>query len=305
MSSKFCSENIERCGELELDGETLKAVGQTAGLAGIAIALATFVFRDIIRRNIFPNLTRMQGYRLLRLIVVLSSVLAALGIAAWVLVTVQEEKTPEEKLKEKAEAAIKVPSEDLSSFADFLKQPGSRIVRIHQREDGKFIEAAGIQGGGSYYSFLSGSQEYGLGSDLGYTNGKFYTGFAGADYGYLVSLGDTPLDKLVAANQEPPGWLDTISPDAWRYIWTYSPPTDIEKIREHQDAARALIIGGTTMSEQVAAIEGNSYLLRSIRFGDADILIAFRSHRKLDDNSFIVAGRIVKNFSTPVIVDSE
>ncbi|MGA9771414.1 MAG: hypothetical protein WBV94_20440 [Blastocatellia bacterium] len=66
-----------------MNAELLKIVGQVAGIGGIAIGMFLILFRDVIRKNIFPNLTKDQAYRLLRLIVVLVWSVAIIGIAAW------------------------------------------------------------------------------------------------------------------------------------------------------------------------------------------------------------------------------
>jgi hypothetical protein len=67
-----------------VDTGVLKIVGQVAGIGGIAFGVVLLVFRDVIRKNIFPTLTKEQSYRLIRLIVLLTFVIAALGILAWV-----------------------------------------------------------------------------------------------------------------------------------------------------------------------------------------------------------------------------
>lgn len=67
-----------------MDGETLKVLGQIAGIGGIALGVLLLIFRDIIGKSIFPMLTKPQSYRLLRLVAVLTWSVAILGIGAWV-----------------------------------------------------------------------------------------------------------------------------------------------------------------------------------------------------------------------------
>lgn len=69
-----------------IDPEILKVVGQFAGIGGIAIGALIIIFRDIIRKNIFPSLVKREAYRLLILIVILVWSVAIAGIVAWVLV---------------------------------------------------------------------------------------------------------------------------------------------------------------------------------------------------------------------------
>src|SRR5262245_61502612 len=61
----------------------LKIVGQVAGIGGIALGVFLLIFREVVRRNIFPNLAQIQAYRIIRLIVILTFCIAALGIGAW------------------------------------------------------------------------------------------------------------------------------------------------------------------------------------------------------------------------------
>lgn len=62
----------------------LKTAGQIAGIGGLAIGMLVLIFRDVIRKKIFPKLSREQAYSLLRLILILAWSVALVGIAAWV-----------------------------------------------------------------------------------------------------------------------------------------------------------------------------------------------------------------------------
>jgi hypothetical protein len=68
-----------------MDTELLRHVGQIAGLGGLALGVLLLVFREVLRKNIFPDLARAHAYRIIRLIVVLTFAIAAVGIGAWVL----------------------------------------------------------------------------------------------------------------------------------------------------------------------------------------------------------------------------
>jgi hypothetical protein len=69
-----------------MDTEVLKNVGQVAGIGGIALGVFLLLFRDIIRKNIFPKLPSAEAYRLLRLITGAVWSVAIVGIIAWVYV---------------------------------------------------------------------------------------------------------------------------------------------------------------------------------------------------------------------------
>ncbi len=59
--------------------------GKIAGVAGLTIATLLIVFREIIRKKIFPNLTKDQGFRILRLIIISTLIIAFSGIISWTL----------------------------------------------------------------------------------------------------------------------------------------------------------------------------------------------------------------------------
>lgn len=73
-----------------MESSILKTVGQVAGIGGIALGVLLLVFRDVVRKNIFPRLSSVHAYRIIRMIVVATFLIAALGIGAWTFVQTQE-----------------------------------------------------------------------------------------------------------------------------------------------------------------------------------------------------------------------
>jgi hypothetical protein len=67
-----------------VEADVLKTVGQIAGIGGLALGVLLIVFRDIVRKKIFPMLPPAEAYRLLRLITVAVWSVAIVGIIAWV-----------------------------------------------------------------------------------------------------------------------------------------------------------------------------------------------------------------------------
>jgi hypothetical protein len=65
-------------------GDVLGTVGKIAGIGGIALGVFLLIFRDVIRRKIFSRLPAAETYRLLRLIIVLTFLIACLGVFAWI-----------------------------------------------------------------------------------------------------------------------------------------------------------------------------------------------------------------------------
>jgi hypothetical protein len=67
-----------------MDAELLKTLGQVLGIGGLALGIFFLLFREMIRKSIFPTLKRDDAYRLLRLICVLIWSVGVIGLGAWI-----------------------------------------------------------------------------------------------------------------------------------------------------------------------------------------------------------------------------
>jgi hypothetical protein len=67
-----------------MDAGLLKTLGEILGIGGLALGIFFLLFREIIRKSIFPTLKKDDAYRLLRLISVLIWSVAVIGIGAWI-----------------------------------------------------------------------------------------------------------------------------------------------------------------------------------------------------------------------------
>lgn len=168
---------------------------------------------------------------------------------------------------------------------------GAEVFRILPR--GKVNEKVGVRGGGAYYSFTTKSHDYDSKPQIGLEQDKLSLGFAGADYGFIKDLGDLP---LASVNRET---------YAVNFLANYKPPTAMSEIRVEQTKARDYQVDGITYKERVQAIVGNTYVLRSISFRDADALVAFRVHRKDADGSLIIFWKMLKEFEKPEIIERD
>jgi hypothetical protein len=81
--------------------------------------------------------------------------------------------------------ALQVPEDERTAAADFLELPRTDLFLL--LADPKPLEDTGLRGGGSYYSVLRKSHEYGWGSELKLEQGTLRTGFAGLDFGYFLN----------------------------------------------------------------------------------------------------------------------
>ncbi|HEX7296826.1 MAG TPA: hypothetical protein VF251_13795, partial [Pyrinomonadaceae bacterium] len=92
-------------------------------------------------------------------------------------------------------------AQDRLDHENFLKQSKTGLIRLLPREvyDWRVYETPKqieMRGGGAYFSFIHRTHEYGQGSDLELDHNQFSVGFAGADFGMLIRLGNVPLDSI-------------------------------------------------------------------------------------------------------------
>ena len=69
--------------------EWLKIAGAVAGIGGVAIACVAYIFREIIRKEIFPQLKPKQAYALLNRIITLIFIVGVLGVVAYIIVSLR------------------------------------------------------------------------------------------------------------------------------------------------------------------------------------------------------------------------
>lgn len=185
------------------------------------------------------------------------------------------------------EKKILVPSEeDRTTNAGFLGQPGTGLIRLLPRETYDTVLA--IRGGGSYYSFVKLTHAYGRGSDIALEQGFLKVGFAGADYGMLLNVGDVSLEEI---NTEHP---------KVKFLAAYSAVLEEPQARvEQRRFGGGTNIDGVMYSERVRAQVKATYIVRSINYSESDVLVAFRVVRKDTDGSLIIAWKMLKEFPIP------
>lgn len=64
--------------------DVLKIIGQVAGIGGLSLGVLLILFKDIIKKNIFPSLKRDHAYSIIKLMLILVWSIAFLGILGWV-----------------------------------------------------------------------------------------------------------------------------------------------------------------------------------------------------------------------------
>ena len=199
-------------------------------------------------------------------------------------------ETKRTELAKLEQMLLQPAAEDREAYAQFLAQPNTGLIRLLPRE--KFESHANnksgltIRGGGAYYSFVRLTHEYGFGSDIELQQNHLSVGFAGADYGIMTIIDEVPLENVTPE----------LPPTA--FLLAYKPPTEDAAARQEGRSFHApgKTIDGLTYSRRLPVKVNATYLVRSISFGDSDVLVAFRVVRKDIDDSVIIAWKLLKKF---------
>ncbi len=202
-----------------------------------------------------------------------------------------EIESSREQLKSREKEFLSPAPADRAAFAEFLAAPGTGIIRILPRPRTESESKVSVRGGGAFYSFARLTHEYGWGSDIGLEQGQFSVGFAGADYGFLAALGDVPLESIA---------LDT---PCVAFLVSLEPPSELTEARaQYAKSAGGVEQGGVTYKNRVAATAGQTYILRSVNYGESDVMVGFRVVRKDDDDSLILLWKMLRKSPVPNLV---
>lgn len=187
------------------------------------------------------------------------------------------------------EKKLLAPSEeDRTAYAGFLGSRDRGLIRLLPREVYDKDTTLTVRGGGSYYSFVNLTHVYGRGSDIALEQGFLKVGFAGADYGMLINVGDVPLEEI---NTEHP---------SVRFLTAYSAVLEEPQARlEQRRFGGGTTIDGVMYSERVRAQVKATYIVRSINYSESDVLVAFKVIRKDTDGSLIIAWKMLKEYPVP------
>lgn len=186
-------------------------------------------------------------------------------------------------------------AEDRASYAEFLRQPDTGLIRLLPRElydteaYRKNLKSLTMRGAGAYYSFTRLTHEYGYGSDIELDSGFLSVGFAGADYGILMNIGDLRIEDVTGE-----------TPIA-SFISAYSPPTlePAARLEARRFSGAGVTIDGAFYRSRVPVEVNTNFLLRSINYSGADVLVAFRLIRKDSDGSVVIVWKLLKKYPKP------
>jgi len=207
-----------------------------------------------------------------------------------------ERRTDERRLVQPEERVLKkgplAPTEnDRNSFSEFLRGRHTGLIRLMPHglyENATYLTRLNLRGGGAYYSFANLTHTYGYGDDLELNGNILSVGFAGADYGMLTNLGDLSLEDI------------TLNDPRARFMAQYKPPTRVAAaLAEEQRFKAGVTVDGALYRKGLPVQVGATYLLRSVVYGDSDVLVAFRAVRQDSDGSVIIAWKRLKKYPVP------
>lgn len=185
-------------------------------------------------------------------------------------------------------------AEDRVAYAEFLRQPQTGLIRILPREafesevykENK--QSLVMRGGGSYYSFTSGNHEYSSTTEIGLERGYLSSGFAGTNYGMLISLGDVPLESV------------SLQTHAANILASHKAASEVPQARIEQDrTSKGATIDGVTVKSRQPLAANSTYVVRAVNYHASDALVAFKVIRIDDDGSAIILWKLLQKYPVP------
>jgi hypothetical protein len=184
-----------------------------------------------------------------------------------------------------------IPEDVRSRFADYLTGDEKGVTRLLPRA--RYDPLVEGRGGGAYFSFATKRLDYDQAPDVGFDQGMYWSVGVGNSAGFLLDLGVVPLESVGSdAGRELPGLAEK-SREAWQLLWKIA-PLDEGRMnraisREDEEAARRIDLEG-----RAGPAVGHTYLIRSIRAGEHDVLAVFTTAAR-DEHGDWIAYRVIWN----------
>ncbi|MGI8566257.1 MAG: hypothetical protein ACR2LZ_07215 [Pyrinomonadaceae bacterium] len=208
--------------------------------------------------------------------------------------TLEEIEDLRGRLKKLEETFLSPSAQDHAALAELLRQPSTGLIRLLPREEFDGKNRLTIRGGGAYYSFTRLTHEYGYGSDIELQGDNLSVGFAGADYGMMANISPASLEEL------------SLDDPRVRFLAGHQPPTDEPGARaEQRRFGEGVSEDDVVYRRRVPVKKGSTYLLRSINYGNSDVLVGLHVLRRDVDGSVIIAWKMLKKYSVPQLQRAE
>lgn len=198
------------------------------------------------------------------------------------------------RIRVAAHAKLFESAEDMrKQFNAILAQPNTGVARLLQGN--RYDALLDGRGGGAYFSFASGTNDYDREPDLEFELSGYHSGFYGGARGFVLDIGSTPIEAVTEPFDVPRRDLPSRDQDRWRFIAGVPSPEKGE--REHAlsraDETRSSVLGFESV---VPAKLGHSYLVRCILPNEHDILAVFTT-AAMDEAGVWIVWRVLWNRS--------
>jgi hypothetical protein len=194
-----------------------------------------------------------------------------------------------EALKQAEKEFLEPSTEDKATYQEFLGQSDRGLIRLMPKE--KFKDDSSLRRGGAYYSFTGLTHDYDYGSDIEFEHEKLSVGFTGADFGFLINLGDGSIEAI------------TLEHPALDFLVNFSAPLEEPKAREAaRNSGAGVQVKNYSYNHRLDAKVNTTYALRSVNYGVSDVLVVLRAVRKDVDGSLILAWKLLKTYAKPELI---
>lgn len=196
------------------------------------------------------------------------------------------------KLTDEQKRLLKPSPHYEASFASFLSQPNTGLVRLLPREKYDQTVQMPLRGGGAYYSFGKLSHEADPWSDIKFQEGQLHTGVNDLTLGLMTILGDVPLENVDLDNP------------AVKFISQLALPAKYVEYKSHVDKyGSGVEADGNIYRSALPAQLNATYILRSTIYNRVDSVIAFRMIGRDSDGSVTLLWKILNKLQVKKLKD--
>lgn len=196
------------------------------------------------------------------------------------------------KLTDEQKALLKPSPQDEASFASFLSQPNTGLVRLLPREKYDQTVQMPLRGGGAYYSFGKLSHEASPWSDIKLQDGELHARVNDLTLGLMTVLHDVSLENVGLDN--PTVKFISQLPLPAKY------PEYKSQVVKYRSGFEA---DGNIYQSTLPAQVNATYILRSTIFDGVDSVITFRVIRIDSDGSVTLLWKLLSRLQVRKLKD--
>ena len=135
-----------------MEEHLLQAVGKIAGIGGLSLGVFLLLFREVIRKNIFPTLSDDHAYSVIRQFMYLTFAIAVCGIAAWTYVSAASAAVRNGKVSDTERPPVQTVNIAGTWYASVKYSWGDTHPEVFEFE----VNGRALSGSGSYVTVKRG-----------------------------------------------------------------------------------------------------------------------------------------------------